>query len=42
MPITIYYFTGTENSLAIARQLAAELGDTDLVPIPREHLRRNR
>jgi ferredoxin len=35
MPITIYYFTGTGNSLAIARQLAAELGDTDLVPIPR-------
>jgi len=35
MPTTIYYFTGTGNSLAIARQLAAELGETALVPIPK-------
>jgi ferredoxin len=35
MPATIYYFTGSGNSLAIARQLAAELGETDLVPIPK-------
>ena len=35
MPTTIYYFTGTGNSLAVARQLAADLGDTDLVPIPK-------
>jgi ferredoxin len=35
MPTTIYYFTGSGNSLAIARQLAAELGETTLVPIPR-------
>jgi ferredoxin len=35
MPTTIYYFTGTGNSLAIARQLAAALGDTALVAIPR-------
>jgi len=34
MPATIYYFTGTGNSLAIARQLAAALGETTLVPIP--------
>jgi formate hydrogenlyase subunit 6/NADH:ubiquinone oxidoreductase subunit I len=35
MRATIYYFTGTGNSLAIARQLAAALGETTLVPIPR-------
>jgi len=35
MPVTIYYFTGTGNSLAIARQLAVALGETTLVPIPR-------
>ena len=35
MPTTIYYFTGTGNSLAVARQLAAELGETALVPIPK-------
>lgn len=35
MPTTIYSFTGSGNSLAIARQLAAELGDTTLVPIPK-------
>lgn len=30
---TLYYFTGTGNSLACARSLAAELGDTQVVPI---------
>ena len=35
MPTTLYYFTGTGNSLAVARQLGAELGETDLVPIPK-------
>jgi ferredoxin len=35
MPTTIYYFTGTGNSLAVARQLAAELPETTLVPIPK-------
>lgn len=35
MPTTLYYFTGTGNSLVVARQLAAELGETDLVPIAR-------
>jgi ferredoxin len=31
---TIYYFTGTGNSLAFAKKLAEELGDTDLISIP--------
>lgn len=35
MRTAIYYFTGTGNTLAIARSLAAELGDTELVPIPK-------
>jgi len=30
---TLYYFTGTGNSLACAREIAAGLGDTELVPI---------
>jgi ferredoxin len=30
---TIYYFTGTGNSLATARKIAAALGETQLVPI---------
>jgi ferredoxin/flavodoxin len=29
----IYYFTGTGNTLAVARELAAELGDTKLIPL---------
>ena len=29
----MYYFTGTGNSLAIAQELAAELGDVKLVPL---------
>lgn len=33
MKTIIYYFTGTGNSLAAARKVAAALGDTDLVPI---------
>jgi ferredoxin len=33
MRTAIYYFTGTGNTLAIARNLATELGDTELVPI---------
>jgi ferredoxin len=34
MKTVIYYFTGTGNTLAVARELAAELGDTELIPIP--------
>ena len=30
---TIYYFTGTGNSLAVARNLSVELGSCELVPI---------
>jgi len=30
----IFYFTGTGNSLAAARKLAAKLGDTQVMPIP--------
>ncbi len=33
METTLYYFTGTGNSLACARALARGLGDADLVPI---------
>ena len=33
MKTIIYYFTGTGNSLAAARKIAAALGDCDLVPI---------
>ena len=33
MKTTIYYFTGTGNSLAAARKVAAVLGDCGLVPI---------
>lgn len=33
MKTTIYYFTGTGNSLVVARNIATILGDTDLVPI---------
>lgn len=33
MKTIIYYFTGTGNSLAAARTIAAVLGDCDLVPI---------
>jgi ferredoxin/flavodoxin len=29
----IYYFSGTGNSLAVAKKIAAALGDTELVPI---------
>lgn len=35
MRTAIYYFTGTGNTLAVARSLAAELGDTELIPIPK-------
>lgn len=31
---TIYYFTGTGNSLAVAKGIAEQLGETDLIPIP--------
>jgi ferredoxin/flavodoxin len=38
MKTAIYYFTGTGNTLAVARELAQELsrepGDTEIVPIP--------
>ena len=33
MKTVIYYFTGTGNTLAVARDLAAELGDTTLIPL---------
>jgi flavodoxin len=33
MKTMIYYFTGTGNSLAAAKKIAAVLGDCDLVPI---------
>jgi ferredoxin/flavodoxin len=35
MKTIIYYFTGTGNTLAVARELAGELGDTTLVPLRR-------
>ena len=34
MKTTIYYFTGTGNSLAAARKIAALLGDCELVRVP--------
>ena len=33
MRIVIYYFTGTGNSLAAAKKIAAVLGDCEIVPI---------
>lgn len=33
MSTTIYYFTGTGNSLKVAKDLAESLGDTKLIPI---------
>ncbi|WP_067049158.1 EFR1 family ferrodoxin [Methanofollis ethanolicus] len=33
MKTVIYYFTGTGNSLAAARKIAADLGDCELIPI---------
>ncbi len=35
MSSAIYYFSGTGNSLAAAKELAAELGDATLYPIPK-------
>src|SRR5512136_1923604 len=35
MKTNIYYFSGTGNSLAVARDLANSLDDADLIPIPR-------
>lgn len=35
MKTIIYYFTGTGNTLAAARMLAEELGDTKLIPLRR-------
>jgi ferredoxin/flavodoxin len=35
MKSVIYFFTGTGNTLAVARQLAQELGDTKLIPLRR-------
>ncbi|HVP25787.1 MAG TPA: EFR1 family ferrodoxin [Methanomicrobiales archaeon] len=34
MPTTIYTFTGTGNSLALARTIAGALGDAEILPIP--------
>lgn len=36
MKTTLYYFSGTGNSLKIARDLAALLGDAEVLAIPRE------
>jgi len=33
MKTSIYYFTGTGNSLVVARDIAEKLGDTELIPI---------
>jgi len=33
MKNVIYYFTGTGNSLAVAKKIAAALGECELVPI---------
>ena len=33
MKTIVYYFTGTGNSLAAAKKIAAALGDTELVPV---------
>ncbi|MDO9325397.1 MAG: EFR1 family ferrodoxin [Methanoregula sp.] len=33
MKTIIYYFTGTGNTLAVARDLAAGLGDTEIIPL---------
>jgi len=33
MKTILYYFTGTGNSLAAAKKIAAALGDCELVPI---------
>ncbi len=38
MATTIFYFTGTGNSLKVAKDIAASLGDTDLVQISRKNL----
>jgi ferredoxin len=35
MKTTIFYFTGTGNSLKIAKDIASQLGDTVLVPVQR-------
>jgi ferredoxin len=35
MPTTLYYFTGTGNSLVVTRQLTVELEETEIVPIPK-------
>ena len=34
MKTKIFYFTGTGNSLAVAKNIGSELGDTELVSIP--------
>jgi Pyruvate/2-oxoacid:ferredoxin oxidoreductase delta subunit len=33
MKTTLYYFTGTGNSLAVAKKIATDIGDSELVPI---------
>ncbi|MBN2406329.1 MAG: EFR1 family ferrodoxin [Elusimicrobia bacterium] len=35
MKTALYYFSGTGNTLSVARRLARELGDTDIIPIAR-------
>ena len=35
MKTRIYYFTGTGNSLKVSKDIASELGDTELISIPR-------
>ena len=38
MSTTIYYFTGTGNSLKIAKDLKRELGNTEIIQICKEHI----
>ena len=36
-PTTIFYFSGTGNSLAVSKSIAAKLGDTNIIPMTREN-----
>jgi ferredoxin len=38
MPVTIFYFSGTGNSLKVAKDLASALGGADLIPITKKKL----
>ena len=41
MKTTIYYFSGTGNSLKVAKDIAAELKDTELIQICKENMKIN-